>query len=300
MLKVLFDMLDVEGKSSISLPQLLAVSKSEGTRSIVRYTLFNAWIKLRQEAFFSFMFQSESADGERRITYKCLVEGLKAASREDNVRTKFIRLDQEHRAICFQSKHHIGELNRNSLHKKAYLRRLLHVGDLVWALFGGGATWFPAVIEEICEDGTYHVSYPLSAKRIKQKARNHFNRDHPLNAPKSREKLSVVPADEAKVCAYVYDQLDVHGRGQLDCQHLLNLLRTEAYSDVVKSSLAIGTLLLDDLAPLNVVSSEQTSFHQIILQLYFAKANEADGMITKIDFVEIGQLAVDLITYNVR
>lgn len=299
-LKVIFDLMDIEGLGSLTLTQVLGIYKHEEAKALIAFTLYGSWFKLRQEMLFSFLFREQQMS-ESRLSFKTFVAGMKAVSKELSVNTNRIRLDEEHRAITQRAGLRAGDILGNTLERRAHLRRFLRVGDLVWGLFGNGVTWFPAVIEEVCTDGTYHLSYPLSAKRIKQVAHKTitFLRST-MVAPKNEGKIKPVPFDEGKICECVFDIIDEGKQGQLECQFLLEQLAAHRFSDIVKSSLAIATLVLDDRASLLVAPSERKSLHQIILQLYYDKAELNGGMITRVDFIEIGLIAVDLIAYNVR
>ena len=300
MLTIIFELLDTDRHGSISMTQLLKISTHSEARSIIRYTLFGTYLKLRQEALFSFMFKDQRNGMDSRIDMKTFVGGLKAVSIEKNVPARLIRLNEEHKAICLHPERHKRRNLFNSLHRKAFLRRTLKVGDFVWALFFEGVVWFPAVIESIGDDGTYTVRYLLSATKIKAE------QDKPDPLSRLRYPVSdvgflpVLPLDEDGVLEYVFDDIDVEKNGVLNCQYILDQLKGERYQNVVKASLALGTLILDDHAPLNVKPENQKSFHLIALQLFYDKANLSNNYLSRLDFVEIGKFIVDIVSFNVR
>lgn len=299
MLQVVFDLLDSERKGSITLSQLLKVTTHPEARSIVRFTLFGTYIKLRQEALFSFMFKDQRQGMESRVDLKTFIGGLKAVSTEKSVPARRIRLNDEHVTFCMRPESSKSRLAFNSLHRKAFLRRVLKAGDFVWALFFEGVMRFPAIIDSIGDDGTYTVKYLLSATKIKS------HMDQPTTSSRIRVPLSdsdilpVLPLDEDGVLGYVFDDIDVEHTGKLNCQYILDQLKRERYQNVIKSSLALGTLVLDDHAPLNIKPENQKSFHLIALQLYYDKAGLSEGMLSRLDFVEIGTFIVDFVSFNV-
>jgi hypothetical protein len=302
MVKVVFDMIDTQGSGLISHSQLVSIRQNAEAMSIIRFTLFGTWFKLRLDALFSVLFKDPNDHENSRINFKTLVGGLKAAAKEKYVSARFVRTDEEHKQLS--STTHSQRMHSlrsgNSLVRRARLARVLEVGEVVWTLYAEGVVWFPAVIEEICTDGSYNVTYPLSATKIKarRKMRNNVSQTIGLNSTEFKAKT--IPADEDKVCEYVFDLIDENKTGEMDCQYLLNRLRSDVFTDVVKSSVALGTLILDDNAPLNVSTENQTSFHQIGLQLYYDKASFNNDKITKLEFIEIGKYLVEMISYNVH
>lgn len=210
-----------------------------------------------------------------------------------------IRLTDEHISFCMHPDSYNIQFVFNSLHRKAFLRRTLKVGDFVWALFFEGVTRFPAIIESIGDDGTYTVKYLLSAVKIKSHT-DQSGASARLRAPASdTDFLPVLPLDEDGVLGYVFDDIDSEKFRKLNCQYILDQLKCERYQNVIKSSLALGTLILDDHAPLNIKPENQKSFHLIALQLYYDKAGLSDGMLTRLDFIEIGMFIVDIVSFNV-
>lgn len=300
-LRAIFDKLDIERKGSIALAQLLTVNTNPATASLVQFTLFGAWCKLRQASLFNGLFK-HYVEGAGCIDFKALSAGLSKISREISVHSQFVRLDAEHLQECaYTGPTRKTKLASHAIYRKAYLKRALKIGDIVWGLFAGGVRWFPAVIDDLFSDGTYSLVYPLSAKHVRLRTNKHttFLRKS-IAAVSSSGVIKPVGLSEERLLAHVFDLADSDSVGSIDSQQLLDTLKTRKYSEIVRSSLALATLAMDDHSALVMDGAQRTSLHQIVLHLYYSKAALNDGKVSKAEFVQIGLFAVDLVAYNVK
>lgn len=242
MLRVIFDTLDEENKKSLSHSQLLNVFSNGATKDMLRYTLFYAAYKTKQSRVFGQLlanYEDGVSEGNvrSRITFEMLAAELESIVRESRVQPKHMRLHEEHVRICTLGKPALGEAV-SGLQRRAYFRRVLRSGDLVWALYGGGCTWFPAVVEDVRQDGAYRLKYLFTAGAIKKKARASMRYLRQPNAMDIQKKLT--PADETQICAFVFDQLNTAGSGRMDGQELLISLQSTACAGLVKASVVIS------------------------------------------------------------
>ena len=116
------------------------------------------------------------------------------------------------------------------------------------------------------------------------------------NAMEFQKKLT--PADETQMCAFVFDQLNTAGSGRMDGQELLISLQSTACAGLVKASVVMATLVLDDTAPLHIAPSESKSLHQITLRLFYDLIAQNEGTISRAEFLELCKLISELVAYN--
>lgn len=269
--------------------------------SLLKFTLFGTWLKLKQSHYFELIFDVNGGDNGVALTKKEFLLAAKAAAHEFQVPPCRIRLPDEHKSTCIheysmqlvinnQKKNpkdgsgvedkllakYFATLARDhrlsSLSKSAGgLQRVVKVGDIVWSLYGNGVTWFPAIVTSKNDaDGTFDLSYPLNtdefhqmgmelaSKEIidnyKKNNQTFINKTSKKNnidsSANSNADVVVIPpkclTDDVAYYKYVFHLIDTVGHDVLDSQLLIDQLRSTAFSDIIKSSLALQMLLSDD------------------------------------------------------
>ena len=102
-----------------------------------------------------------------------------ALSRETNKSLRHVRTDAEHlELLTWNDNYHSLEGNNIEFAAQARMQhskccrdeeisKSAIIGDVIWALHNGGVRWMPAVIENINEDGTWNIKYPLSQVQLR-------------------------------------------------------------------------------------------------------------------------------------
>ncbi len=199
---------------------------------LLKFTVFGAWIKLRQWQAFEALFgldidaDDELPEDEYTLDLDGWLTAAQAAAKEDGILPHHIRTSEEHKAVVtsqgpwmqYLSEGNQGwfaELARqqtNRAIREARLKRSIGTGDLVWALYGAACRWLPATIERVNGDGSYNVSYPLSMRGM-QEARLMASSRELLQLP-SHEPDTLNPrggetSDERVVLNKVFDMIDL-------------------------------------------------------------------------------------------
>ena len=166
--------------------------------------------------------------------------------------------------------------------REARIRRLLCIGDCVWAMKRGAGVWLPAVIETINADGSYDVTYPLTLAALHQaKVQASSRQLLALPSLTSGDERMLNPKpfpDERSTCLFVFDLADEGKEGVVDAEVLCELLKSERLNNVVKSSAGLSLLVFGGLQ-FNLQSESA------LLDLFVNKY-AVDGKISRVIFCE--------------
>lgn len=208
-----FNNLDKFNAGVLTVEQLAHMSENEGLLDLLEYTVFYPWIKLGQWDKF------ESLGGLKgTLSLEEWLEVAAIISSETRVPPSRIRTEEQHlyegSLMSLSLEERIASQTRNCVSnasRATALRRILGQGDVVWGMIGGCGRWLPAVIDSVCSDGTYGLTYPLTPKDLQNKRMAvetrqliplpaHISTD---NGPIPMKRL----ADEMLVCDYFFTLL---------------------------------------------------------------------------------------------
>ena len=163
--------------------------------ALLRFTVFWAFIKKRKWSFFA------SAASNLVLTEKEWISLAESVAVEEAVPLRRIR--------CLDDK--LAEEMEFPDASDFFLRRKLHVGDLVMGLHMDGTRWLPAVVEAI--GGCHQVvdlRYPLSQRELDRSKTVSASRQL-LHLPSSVSALLRYPQpfrDEIQSSAFAFDLVD--------------------------------------------------------------------------------------------
>jgi hypothetical protein len=322
-LRASFDLLvnnsDNDGEGGrLSLAYFILNMNQDEVRDLLKFTVFGAWIKLRQWHMFETIFggaemeqdddiyREEVSVGQMTLNMEGWLQAARAAASEEGVLPQHIRTQDEHKNIVKSSgpwlkilgvgnKAWFADMARDSIYRtsrEAYLARRLNRGDFVWGLYGASCCWLPATVTRANDDGTFDLAYPLSSRGL-QDARVAASSKELLQLPsmeRTREHNPRPESDERTAVAFAFDLVDEERAGAVEPQQLLSALKSPRFEKIVKSSAALylvfGALAGAESLEKNLVDT--------------CSGLHAGGLIEKDAFVEYCMVATDLSTFNAQ
>jgi hypothetical protein len=308
-----FAVMDPGNTGKLDLSTFIKHVNNIHTQSLLRFTVFGAWIKLRQWHMFETIFGASSEDDEDEydedeleqkmvLSLEEWLHAAKAAANEECVLPQHIRTQEEHKKFLTASspwlkilgvanKSWYAEQSRECVYRttrEAYIARRINRGDFVWGLYGAGCVWLPATVERANTDGTFDLSYPLSSRGLHE-ARLIASSKELLNLPSNDLVHSFAPRpykNEEEICGYAFDLVDHEQVGAVEPQHLLAALKSNSFEKIVKSSASLYVIF----------GSGSNVLEQNLVESCLSLGG--NGLIDRSVFIEYCLIAADMSTFN--
>ena len=180
--------------------------------------------------------------------------------------------------------------------RDAWLSRVIGVGDCVWGLIPGHCMWLPAVVDAANEDGSYDLSFPLTAAALSEAQALTASRQLlAFQQPTKTTTEAHCPRpfrSEREVCGYVFD-LIAEKATEIDGSKLFYLLKSELFRTLVSTSQALEIVVFGGQV-MGLPKADD------LLVAFIQECNYGKDLVGKASFIEFSLSVLEMYQINRR